>query len=143
MAAGRRHDRYPKGALQSFYIYMHTQSLGFVHKVHVKDNRQFGLDELEGERQHTRQVLGIHHMDHDIWPLAQQDGTGDPLLLGDGQQAVHTRRVHHAHFLATDTSFPMRDFYRRAGVIGDSDISAGQAVEQDALAHVRASHNGY
>ena len=44
-----------------------------VDNVKNQDHRQAGLHELERQRKHPFQVLGVHHVEEQIGPIIQQD----------------------------------------------------------------------
>ncbi len=91
---------------------------------------------MQGHREHPLQVLGIGHVDDKGRALLQQDPAGHLLFLGDREQPIHPRRVHHPDLRAVEAPPASGDLHRGAGVVGDRHVGAGQRVEQHALAHV-------
>jgi hypothetical protein len=136
-ADGGTDDRDAELFFQQGNIDMDAEPFGFIHDVDHQHHRQPGFHQLQGHGQHAFQVAGIHHVDHRIGMLLQQDLPGDPLLLGDGQQGIHARRIQDLVAPAIDFALPPRHGHGGARIVGHHRVGAGQGIEQNAFANIR------
>ena len=110
----------------------------FVDHVQHQDRRFPERGDLRCEHQRPPQIARIGHLHHKIGPVRREQVARDALVLADrAPERVHARRVDDVAHLGPDERAPLGDRHRRARVVGNGDVAAGQTAEHDALADVR------
>jgi hypothetical protein len=141
---GHRSDhRDAQTARKALQVQGDAGPLRLVQDVHRQDDRQARLDQLQGEREHPVQVPGVDDVEDQFGVFGEQDVAGDPLLLRDGEEAVHAGGVHHLKFHPVDAGLAAGDLHGRSGIVGNGHVGAGQIVEDHALAYIWVADDDY
>jgi hypothetical protein len=96
---GDRHDRHRLDAEplpQQVVVHPHAQPRRLVHHVERQHQGPAQLGQLQREREHAAQVLGIDHVHQHVRLAAQHDPLRHPLFFGRGQQGIQARSVQHS-----------------------------------------------
>jgi len=99
------------------------------------------LGKLSGEDERTHQVARSSALDNDIERVVPQQTAGHRLVLGLEFQAGDPRRVVKSDSLAIDDQLGFFNLNRGVRIVRRRRKSAGQAIEDEALAAIGDADN--
>ena len=132
----RRHDVDAERLRKRRQVEPHPACRRFVAHVEREHQRQPGLRERQRDRQAAPQVLGVGDLHQRPRVLAEQRAHRGALVGAARRKRQHAGGVEQRR-PALETQRRARDLDRRAGVVGDIGVGAGEPMEDHRLADVR------
>ena len=132
----RGDDRHAQPFAQLQRVDLDAARLRLVHHVDGQHEGDAALGQFHGDEQAAAQVLGVGHLHHGGGLAIQQDVARHAFVVGEGCQAVESRRVDDRAPLCTAGQPALRHLDRRSGIVGDRGIAPGQRAEERGFAHV-------
>ena len=129
-------DLDPKALRKGARVDLNARTPGFVHHVEADDKGDAEVRELRGDIEAAGEMSSVDHLHDNLIAGADEVVASDGLIHRHRLQVVDTRRIDNPARRPKAAQPAGRYLDRRAGVIGDHHIGAGQEAEDHALADI-------